>query len=420
MNPSNKSRRALLRSIGIAMAGTGSIGVASAQSSGEKQAGPPEGADPVDPDEREPAHPDVTLYRVSNEIKQTTNYWTLLTLPESTVYTNVSNADDPNVDTQAANDFIKTLRRKYPVTETSDGEDILIKPSKSGKTNWGKNGGDQSSAGGGTMSTQSSSDSDSLANAARAFHNGLANAHSSGGMETQWRKGGGGAGTRNHHGEMTWFAAQEMGVWDEYRDPIKVEAAEPDYDDGANVPFKFEDSEAEKYFTKVIHSANHYYNPLYNTGYGHTNAANYALQANDRWSSSNPKPALLDAAYSSHYIADLAQPLHTGVELDQALDYIENGAEDSIHYKFANWAAYDIWPDFRSSLSYGDAVDVSGMESDFKKLADDSNGRAYTLWTYLTSNPSQFNLKSEVRKITENALKDSAGHLMGLFYYVQT
>lgn len=417
----------MLRSIGVAMAGTGSIGVATAQSSEGEHTGPPEGVNPVDPDEREPAHPDVTLYRVSNEIKQATKYWTLLTLPESSVYTHVSNSDDPNVDATAASDTIKTLRREYPVTQTSDDGDILIKPSKTARNNWGKNGrrhsaGNGRSAGGrGGVSAQSTGDRDPLTDAAKAFHNGLANAHSTGDVEAQWRKGQGGPGGANHHGQMTWFSAKEMAVSDEYEEAIREEAAQPDYDDIPAVPDMFEDSAAETFFQKIIHSSKHYYNPNLHVGTAHRRARHYTSQAKFLFKWSEPKPGLVKAAYASHYLTDLAQPLHTGIEVDQTQDFLEakRNGEKSLHKKYADWARDEVWPEYKSNLNYGDAVDVSSMQSAAENLAADSHSRAYTCWQAVTSNPNHWDNNSQLRKVTENALKDAAGHGMGLYYHVQ-
>ena len=97
--------------------------------------------------------------------------------------------------------------------------------------------------------------------------------------------------------------------------------------------------------SQIWHSYNHYYDPEAKQGLGAANAYTYAIQAKSYYGKGQLQNAYTYLGYSSHFFADLSNPLHTGQAYQQIKpknrwihstyeDYVSNNWNSG--YKFNN------------------------------------------------------------------------------------
>jgi len=204
------------------------------------------------------------------------------------------------------------------------------------------------------------------------------------------------------HKDMAYIAATKAGVGTVYATYAKNAADDPD---------EWSNSE-------IWQSLSHYYDPLTLTGLAPYNCNAYAQTAKSEYNVPNFFNAYTNLGYSLHYMSDLGNPLHTGLEAQQALNpnhWVHNNYESYVN---SNWASgYN----FKSVIEDNNAwYSVTNPSTSAKNLASHSNSHINTLYADIFYYPDTWQTNPEVAAITEHVLLYTAKYNIGLVKYVRS
>ena len=200
------------------------------------------------------------------------------------------------------------------------------------------------------------------------------------------------------HQRMAYLAVKKWGISDTYANVARDYAAVPDdWDDG------------------FWQSYNHYWNPDTDNGWGPYNCAVFAGYASDYYDNSQFTNAYQNLGYSTHYMADLGNPMHTGKESEQ----INN---PTLHYKYEayvrdNWdSGYNFEDTYSSATTY---YVITSPEQSAKNLATYSHADLNSLYQYVLIFPDTFGDKSYVISTTDDLVYKTAKYNIGLVDYMR-
>lgn len=200
------------------------------------------------------------------------------------------------------------------------------------------------------------------------------------------------------HKKMAYSACRKMGVSTNYAQIASDYSDDPDSWD-----------------TGFWQSYNHYYDPVYLTGYAHTNCANLANNAKDYYDNSQFTSAYQHLGYATHYMSDLGNPMHTGCEYEQYQNQWVHTSYES--YVYNNWS---------TGQKYGDVVNatntyytITDPEQSAENLASSTHSDVETLYEIVYYNPTTFGSNSNVIAITKDGLREATKYNKGLVNYVR-
>ncbi|MDW7727786.1 MAG: hypothetical protein SCH70_11880 [Candidatus Methanoperedens sp.] len=163
-------------------------------------------------------------------------------------------------------------------------------------------------------------------------------------------------------------------------------------------------------------SWHHYYNPYFGTGNAPTNANYYAGIARTNYISGSYNTAYTNLGYSSHYLSDVGNPLHTGMEQEQ----IEN---QWVHYNYESYVSGN----WTSGYNFKSIVDnnnnyyvITDPKQSTKDLATFSNSDLSNLYYLIYFHPDTWQTMDDVKTITERVLLKTAKYNLGLVKYMRS
>ncbi len=169
----------------------------------------------------------------------------------------------------------------------------------------------------------------------------------------------------------------------------------------------------------VCHSYDHYYNPVLGTGNAPAQCENYANIAKNYYDQSLMYNAYMNLGYSSHFLTDVGNPLHTGMEIEQALNsWVHAEYEDYVgeNWDQGNGEGYNFKSVIQNNGYYYTITDPSSSTQSLAGYAKNYDDDLY----YLVYNHRYtFRTDPDVRSITENCLLDMAKYTLGLVKYVR-
>jgi len=199
------------------------------------------------------------------------------------------------------------------------------------------------------------------------------------------------------HGDIIYISVTKWGINSYYANIAKNSADDPDsWDSG------------------FWQSYNHYYNPNLGTGNAPANANTYAGFAKTNYSSGSYNTAFTNLGYSSHYLSDVGNPLHTGLELDQILNQWVHYDYES--YVSGNWTTGYNFKSVIDNNNYYYAITDPAQAT--RNLASSSNSDINTLFTAIYYHPNTWRTNPTVKTITERSLLNTAKYNLGLVKYV--
>jgi len=219
------------------------------------------------------------------------------------------------------------------------------------------------------------------------------------------------------HQDMIEISCLKWGVSSTYATYAHNAADDPDSWPSIYPPTGFE--WLDNFIEDICHSYDHYYNPVLGTGNAPSQCENYADIAKDYYDQSSMYNAYTNLGYSSHFITDVGNPLHTGMETNQITNsWVHFEYEDYVNNNWEDGSGQDYY--FKSVIEdnwyYYAITDPSG--STFS-LADYSHDSADTLYYLVYNHRYTFETDSDVRSITENCLLDTAKYTLGLVKYTR-
>ncbi|WP_214020869.1 hypothetical protein [Methanoculleus sp.] len=175
----------------------------------------------------------------------------------------------------------------------------------------------------------------------------------------------------------------------------------------------------DTFIQTVCHSYDHYYDPVLGTGYAPAQCENYVTIAGDYYDQPSMYNAYTNLGYSSHFLTDVGNPLHTGMELEQALNSWVHGDYEA--YVATNWdqdggEGYNFISVIQDNWYYYTITDPSSSTQSLAGYAKNYDDELY----YLVYNHRYtFGTDPDVRSITENCLLDTAKYTLGLVKYMR-
>jgi hypothetical protein len=235
-------------------------------------------------------------------------------------------------------------------------------------------------------------------------------------------------------------------MWEkEYGDPTKPASYYPDKRD-TNVPDAVKDELGENlssYLANIVQSFLHYRNPVdspfdfngdlipdeyvvNNGGIAHIMAQLEMNKAVDKFESYRYTDAYKRLGYASHYMADVANPLHTGMEFFQGADYVATviagggNKSDALHYRHEGHVN-NKWSDwFKSEVQYEFPYDFTGSVSgEIESLAAESQNDASTVF-YDVLFKSKSDWTSDLRDLNENRLAQTVAYTKGMIQLMES
>jgi|GEM_PF-6430731 len=170
----------------------------------------------------------------------------------------------------------------------------------------------------------------------------------------------------------------------------------------------------DDYVRMICHSWDHYYNPSLGTGWAPLRCGEFSGSAKDKIDQYNWDGGMRDLGWSSHFMTDVGNPLHTGKEAEQIIfpwvhfayeDYVGNNWLTGYQFKNIvenNWVYHAVYsPDLTTRLLAG-----------FSKNYEDT-----VYWTIFYY-PDSFSSNQNLRAATEACLLSTAQDTLGLVKYV--
>ncbi|HEX2956133.1 MAG TPA: hypothetical protein VHO70_04860 [Chitinispirillaceae bacterium] len=342
-----------------------------------------------------PLHPDVHFIVVDPAIKYATPYWLFLVTDDEGKATWLKDIDNCNVsdpEKERLKEDMHNLWEKYPVKFTTDGNTTTISFATSN----------------GTLSRE-----DNLAIKrifeARAIcvdsYNSLNFV-----MSPEW------AGIE--HSDIASDAAEKWGL--ENAELVGRSAIEPDYWQ-VNIPYWLPQG-IKNFIRNCLHSYDHYYNPALSFGDAPGNTATYAIQAKNKLPD-DPYNASILLGWSSHFIQDVGNPMHTGGDVNQANDYYYHprGYPD-MHTAYEGYVTSN-WNDryeFKNVVTGNNRyIVVTDPAKSTKDAATFSNKYCETIIVTISNHRDTFPDDQNIKLVTENCILETSKYELGLVHYVK-
>jgi len=216
------------------------------------------------------------------------------------------------------------------------------------------------------------------------------------------------------HQSVAFISCKKWGESDYYCGITRDHADDPDYWTQIPPPPGYPEW-YWNFIMQVVHSWTHYYNPDWATGSAPSECKYYANVAKSKYSSGDKYSAFQNLGYASHFITDVGNPLHTGLESWQAVF-------SSIHYSYENY----ISSNWESGYRFKSVIEnnwyyypISNPEQATKDLATYSHQYDDTVFWTIYNNPNTWQNDQNLRKVTENCLLETAKYSLGLIKYVR-
>jgi len=174
------------------------------------------------------------------------------------------------------------------------------------------------------------------------------------------------------------------------------------------------------FIMQAVWSWTHYYNPSWwvtgiETGSAPSETKYYADIAKNNHSNGDYYSAYTNLGYASHFMTDVGQPLHTGAELGQA-------SHPDIHHAYENY----VTNNWNSGYNFKSVVEnnwyyypISDPEQATKNLGKYAHQYADTVYSTIYDNPDTWQSNTDLKRITENCLLETAKYTLGLVKYVR-
>ena len=398
------SRRSMLK------ATAGSLGLAaSATFVAPSVSAADDSPEPVNPKDDPEPNPDAPILTIDESLSPLGEHWILASSNRGQVTKYVRESSMGQLEKDQAMETLKDLWRTYPVKKVKSGREttLTLDVNRAPRT---------------VMSTKKQQVANrtvsNLDEIVPVVSDGLASVSSSGGVSTQW--------SPENHGDIAYWAGKNINIGESYSLDLEDYAPDPDsfyYNVSDEIP-----DDIENLFGQVIHSYTHYWNP--NPGF-QTGPSGLApsyteadmIIARDNFSSNRAK-ANRHLAYASHYLADLGQPLHTGMEFEQiAYPSVHHNYEGAVLSAFRNCS---IAPDSGTYSLYNCLEDEVANLGNFYDCNVPA-GHAMSLAYYATQYRSQvfydtFNHPNDpldyLMGVTENVVTRTEKYVMGLVAYL--
>jgi hypothetical protein len=176
--------------------------------------------------------------------------------------------------------------------------------------------------------------------------------------------------------------------------------------------------------SEICHSIAHYYNPSLFSGFG---LAPYGSQANAEmargyYHAGDYEKAGAHIAYSSHYLTDTGNPMHTGMEVEQAWDKKVEGWDTHGKYEEYVGLKWDNPPyQFNQTITRDlNWYEITNPERTTKNLARYSNAYLNPIYIKMKSNKENFDLDPMIARMTDRCLIASARNTRGLVWYLRS
>ncbi|KXS40851.1 MAG: hypothetical protein AWU59_2363 [Methanolobus sp. T82-4] len=201
------------------------------------------------------------------------------------------------------------------------------------------------------------------------------------------------------HEDMIYRAVRKWGIDTTYANIAKNAAAEPDsWDSG------------------FWQSYNHYYDPSIGFGYAAMNCEDFIDDAATYYDNAQLTNAYTNLGYSSHYMSDLGNPMHTGHSNEQY----------SNQWVHTSYEAY-VNNNWNSGYEYSNIIDdtttyyvITDPEQAAENLATYSHARLDDLYDEVYYHPTTFGSDSDVITITDEVLHQTAKYNLGLVKYIRS
>lgn len=168
--------------------------------------------------------------------------------------------------------------------------------------------------------------------------------------------------------------------------------------------------------SQIWQSLNHYFNPDIPMGLAPVNAQLYGSRANDYWNDGSLTNAYTNLGYSSHFLSDVGNPLHTDLEAEQALN-------QQLHYDYESYVS-DNWDSVHNFSAIvtnnNNYYTVVSPAISTTSLAIYSNPDAFTIYWTIFFYPTSWEESTSIKTITENVLLRTAKYNLGLVKYMRS
>ncbi len=215
------------------------------------------------------------------------------------------------------------------------------------------------------------------------------------------------------HPDIIYIGCQKWGVSSTYAGWAAMTADDPDYWAPVVPPTGWEWLDA--LIRTVCHSWDHYYNPyrVPATGFAPAQCNNYGSTAKTAYHS-DLYTAFTNLGYSSHFLSDVGNPMHTGYEDYQALFQWTHSAYEG--YVYSNWNSGHNFKQILLQTNY--YYPTSDLNAQTASLAGYSRGQLDTLWWEVYNSNGQIQDNVNVLSITDNCLYQTEMRVLGLVRYV--
>jgi hypothetical protein len=333
--------------------------------------------------------PNIELMQVADNIKDSTPYWILLAAgePERQIILEwVSELNVPEDEEDRMSMFLQEIWRKYPVMIEKEGNTIHMSFTPGAQY---------------TKLTENENRMlEEISTAITKVQFDLYNTE----ISPEWHGG--------QHSDIIYLSVKKWGYSDALANEASVAADDPDTWPSIVPPSGYE--EFDDFINTVCHSWDHYYNPTLGTGWAPLRCGEFSGSAKDKIDQYDWEGGMRDLGWSSHFMTDVGNPLHTGNEVEQAAfpwvhfayeDYVGNNWMAGYQFKNVvanNWEYHAVYsPDLTTRLLAG-----------FSKNYED------TVYSTIFFYPDSFDSNQNLRAATEACLLSTAKDTLGLVKYV--
>ncbi|MFZ1128929.1 hypothetical protein [Methanoregula sp.] len=172
----------------------------------------------------------------------------------------------------------------------------------------------------------------------------------------------------------------------------------------------------------IVHSWYHYYDPVYGTGGAPGRTLAYVTYAHSYYQSNDYTDAAINLGYSSHFIEDVGNPMHTGRESDQI-------SNPWVHSNYEGYVGNN-WYNRSKGASFEDVVQnnnnyywTTDWSQGTMNLATYSHGYVDTIYTKVYNKGLNWDLSMDdtsIVAITQNLIQATATYTNGLALYART
>jgi len=186
----------------------------------------------------------------------------------------------------------------------------------------------------------------------------------------------------------------------------------------APVPDSWYDSIVDP-FKAIVHSWYHYYDPVYGTGGAPGQTLAYITYAKSYYQSNDYTNAAINLGYSSHFLEDVGNPMHTGRESDQI-------SNPWVHSNYEGYVGKWWYTPNNGAASFEDIVKnnynyygYTDWSQGTKSLASYSHSYVDTIYTKVYNKGQNWDLSRDISidAITQNLIQATAQYTNGLALY---